>query len=222
MELHVVSTGQQSIIELADSAAQIHPWVTAIHIREKKWSDLELTQAVQHMIAKGVNPSKIRINSRPQLASHLNIGGVHLAEHITYAHPDHISQSPWSVGRSVHSIEQAVQAQQEAMDYIFYGHIYATASKPNRTPRGLVQLKNICHAVEIPVIAIGGIQPMNCAELYHAGAAGIAVMSGILGATNSQEICRAYYKSIQMIYLASTQYYQGGDFNHDSCVYTRS
>lgn len=201
MELHAISTGQQSIYQFVKVASQIHPWTTAIHIREKKWSDSQIINAVQQLMHTGVPLSKIRINSRPQLAADLKIGGVHLSEHMSYVNADD-PPSLWKVGRSVHSIEQALQAQSEGIDYLFYGHIYSTNSKPDLIPQGLDQLEKLCHAVSIPVIAIGGIQPSHCQDIHQAGARGVAVMSGIFEAEHPQHACQLYGQSIQ--YMTST------------------
>ncbi|WIM38542.1 thiamine phosphate synthase [Paenibacillus sp. PK4536] len=204
MELHAISTGQRSIDQLVKIASQIYSWTTAIHIREKKWSDSQIINAVQQLIHTGVPRSKIRINSRPQLAVDLNIGGVHLSEHMSYITTDD-PLSRWKVGRSVHSIEQALQAQDEGVDYLFYGHIYATTSKPDLSPRGLDQLEKLCHAVSIPVIAIGGIQPEHCQDIHQAGATGIAVMSGIFEAEHPQHVCQLYNESIQQVTFTDLQ-----------------
>lgn len=210
MELHAISTGQQSMTELIEIASQISPWVTAIHIREKKWSDLQIVDTIQQLIDKGVPRSQLLINSRPQLAVDMKLGGVHLSENMSYhseknsylANDDH-TPLMWKVGRSVHHIDQAVQAEQEGVDYIFYGHIYPTTSKADLSPRGLIQLEQICHAVSIPVIAIGGIQPSHCQDIYQAGAKGIAVMSGIFQADHPQHVCQQYDASIQSIMSTS-------------------
>lgn len=202
MEIHAISTGQQSMTKLIEIASQIYPWVTAIHIREKNWSDLQIINTIQQMIDRGVPRSQLRINSRPQLAVDMNIGGIHLSENMAYPSIDHRPLT-WKVGRSVHDLEQALQAEQEGVDYIFYGHIYPTTSKPDRSPRGLIQLEQVCHAVSIPVIAIGGIQPAHCQDIYQAGAKGIAVMSGIFEADHPQHICQQYKASISNLTFAN-------------------
>jgi len=204
MEFHAVSTGQQSIDQFVNIASQIYPWTTAIHIREKQWSDSQIMDAVQQLVYVEVPLSQIRINSRPQLAKDMRVGGVHLSEHMSYMATDD-PPSIWQVGRSVHSIEQALQAQNDGIDYLFYGHIYRTNSKPNLNPRGLDQLEQMCRAVSIPVIAIGGIQPEHCTDIAQAGATGIAVMSGIFEAENPKYACQLYNESIQHLTLTNVQ-----------------
>lgn len=229
MELHMVSTGSQSSEKILAVSTQVHHQVTAIHIREKQWSDDQVKELIQIMLQEGIPAAKIRLNSKVQLAAELGIGGVHLPEQQSFSraeadrwrtnillldqnlpqsdmkgllptskysayNPEQGNHHPWQcmAGRSVHTIEQAIQGEQEGLDYLFYGHIYSTSSKPGVPARGIDQLRQLCAAVHIPVIAIGGIQPQHAEELMRAGAAGIAVMSGIFTADDPAEQAAAY------------------------------
>jgi thiamine-phosphate pyrophosphorylase len=81
------------------------------------------------------------------------------------------------VGKSCHTLEFAVAAEREGADYIFFGPVYATPSKAAfGPPQGLARLAEVCRAVSIPVLAIGGITEANFIECLHAGAAGIAAI----------------------------------------------
>lgn len=83
------------------------------------------------------------------------------------------------LGVSVHSIEEAKEAERLGASYITAGHIYETGCKPNLAPRGLEFLKEICQGVKIPVYAIGGIHldEQQVLEVQMAGAKGACVMS---------------------------------------------
>ncbi|WP_082096626.1 thiamine phosphate synthase [Paenibacillus wulumuqiensis] len=228
MELHIVSTGSQPAEKILAVGTQVHHQVTAIHIREKQWSDDQVKELIQVMLQEGIPAAKIRLNSRVQLAAELGIGGIHLPEQHSFNRaeadrwrtsislsdnnlsrhdmksllqtasasyePEQGIQHPWKyiAGRSVHTTAHAIQAEQEGMDYLFYGHIYKTPSKRGVPARGIHQLHQLCGAVHIPVIAIGGIQPQHAEELVRAGAAGIAVMSGIFAADDPAEQAAAY------------------------------
>lgn len=85
-----------------------------------------------------------------------------------------------SVGVSVHSSEEARQAEALGASYIIAGHIYATNCKEGIPPRGLRYLKEVCDSTGLPVYAIGGITPHNMAEVLAAGAAGGCMMSGFM------------------------------------------
>src|SRR5262249_39876054 len=79
------------------------------------------------------------------------------------------------VGASCHSLESAERAARGGADYIFFGPVYETASKTRfGPPQGLSKLADVCRALAIPVLAIGGIRAENAGECVAAGAAGIA------------------------------------------------
>jgi thiamine-phosphate diphosphorylase len=86
------------------------------------------------------------------------------------------------IGRSVHDLAGAVAAAKAGVDYLIVGTVFATASKPGREPAGLSLLREVTAAVDVPVIAIGGINVGNARRVIAAGAWGVAVMSGILAA----------------------------------------
>jgi thiamine-phosphate pyrophosphorylase len=82
-------------------------------------------------------------------------------------------------GYSCHSMEEAVEAQQQGASYLYMGTIFASASKPGIEPCGTELLAEVCRAVTIPVIAIGGIDGTNAAQVFAAGAAGAAAISAV-------------------------------------------
>lgn len=83
-------------------------------------------------------------------------------------------------GVSVHSMEEAIRAEQAGAAFLIAGHIFATACKPDLPPRGLLFLQEICQAVSIPVLGIGGIHVQNAASILQTGAAGFCVMSDFM------------------------------------------
>lgn len=83
------------------------------------------------------------------------------------------------VGRSVHSLKEAKQAERDGADYVLYGHCFETNCKQGKPPNGLEVLSKIANELQIPVYAIGGINPDRVDVVRNTGAAGIAVMSGI-------------------------------------------
>lgn len=86
------------------------------------------------------------------------------------------------IGCSIHSVEEAVEAQKLGASYITAGHIYATDCKKGLAPRGLEFLKEVCESVTIPVYAIGGIDVEGTRrdEVKMCGAAGSCIMSGMM------------------------------------------
>ena len=84
------------------------------------------------------------------------------------------------LGASCHSTEDAKEAERLGCTYITAGHVFDTDCKKGLPGRGLGFLRNVCRSVSIPVYAIGGITPENTADVLHAGAKGICVMSGAM------------------------------------------
>ena len=86
------------------------------------------------------------------------------------------------IGTSVHSVEDAVEAQQLGATYVTAGHIFTTDCKKGLPPRGLDFLKNVCDTVTIPVYGIGGIKfdPQQWNSLKEQGASGGCIMSGMM------------------------------------------
>jgi thiazole tautomerase (transcriptional regulator TenI) len=192
MELHIVSTGRQSLAELAGIAGEIHPYVTAFHLREKTKTARELLEGIGLMLAAGVSLGQIRVNDRADVAAAAGVRGVHLAHHSLDIGDVKRLFPGLAVGKSVHSGAEALQAEAEGADYVFYGHIYPTASKPDLPARGIKALGRVSEIVNIPVIAIGGITPPDIAALTQAGASGAAVMSGVLDAEDPLREVQAY------------------------------
>lgn len=87
-------------------------------------------------------------------------------------------------GASVHSVEEAVEAEKMGVDYVIAGHIFETDCKKGLTPRGLEFLSRICNAVKIPVYAIGGINADNIHLIAESGASGACIMSGFMTCEN--------------------------------------
>lgn len=85
------------------------------------------------------------------------------------------------IGVSVHSIEEAKEAEQLGAAYVTAGHIFSTNCKPGVPPRGIAFLEQVCGSVSIPVYAIGGVHPENLTQIQCSGAAGACMMSEFMG-----------------------------------------
>lgn len=81
------------------------------------------------------------------------------------------------IGTSVHSVEEAKEAEQLGANYVTAGHIFTTDCKAGLEPRGIEFLEKVCENVRIPVYAIGGIHPENIAQIEKSSAAGACMMS---------------------------------------------
>ncbi len=99
------------------------------------------------------------------------------------------------LGISVHSVEGAKEAEKFFPDYLLAGTVFETSSHKGEKPGGLDQLKTICEATPIPVIAIGGITPQNAGDCIKAGAVGVAALSPFKGA-GREALAKAYKEAM--------------------------
>lgn len=147
--------------------------VTVI-LREKDLSESEYERLAKSVIEVCPN---IILHTFADAAKRLKCRRIHLPMHILRtADLDGFDV----IGASVHSKEEALEAQTLGASYVTAGHIFATDCKKGVPPRGLDFLSGVCNAVTIPVYAIGGISPKNAQSAINAGASGVCVMSGLM------------------------------------------
>ena len=91
------------------------------------------------------------------------------------------------IGRSVHSVEAAMQAESEGADFLVVGTIFTTGSHPGAKPAGVGLLAAVAQRVKVPFLGIGGITADNVAEVMGAGATGAALISAIGNASDPKE-----------------------------------
>jgi thiamine-phosphate pyrophosphorylase len=97
------------------------------------------------------------------------------------------------VGVSTHSPAEALAAAREGADYVVFGPVYDTPSKREYgRPQGLPALAEACRQTPVPVLAVGGVTPERVGELRAAGAAGVAVIRGLLEAEDPARATRAF------------------------------
>jgi thiamine-phosphate pyrophosphorylase len=102
------------------------------------------------------------------------------------------------IGASVHSLDDAVDAELKGADWVTFGPVYDTPSKrAYGPPQGLERLATVARRLRIPVVAIGGLTPGRVREVLAAGARGVAVVSGILAAASPADATRAYLAEIK-------------------------
>ena len=94
------------------------------------------------------------------------------------------------IGKSTHSLEQARAAQAEGADYIGFGPIFATPTKPNYAPIGLENIKRVHEEVNLPIFCIGGINVDNLQSVIDAGAKRVVMVSALLKAHNIVDYAR--------------------------------
>ena len=151
-----------------------------VQLREKDLpsGDLyELGTKVQNVIA---GRAKLIVNDRIDVALALHADGVQLPEDgIPVAAARKIVGPDLLIGRSIHSVSAAVDAQSDGADYLIAGTIFPSKSHPGGPSQGKQFLPALCREVSIPILAIGGITLQNVGEVMEAGCSGLAVISAI-------------------------------------------
>ncbi|PFG06244.1 thiamine phosphate synthase [Bacillus sp. es.034] len=194
--LHVISTGRQSRGELVEISKTIHPYIDMLHIREKNWTGAELIETVDELSAAGIPLRKLSINDLADIACMKHVRGVQLGHHSAPVGLVKEHFPSLKIGSSVHSMQEARLACDEGADFLLYGNVYETTSKPGKQGTGIANLEDIVLNIPLPVIAIGGITPGRVADIVRTGAKGVAVLSGIFLSEDPLEAARAYYKAI--------------------------
>ena len=98
------------------------------------------------------------------------------------------------IGVSVHSVEEAMEAVKNGADYLGVGAVFSTSTKTDAEVLPKEVLGDICSAVEIPVVAIGGISKTNISQLSGTGVDGVALVSAIFAAEDIEGECRLLRK----------------------------
>ena len=163
---------------MAAVEASARAGIDAVQIREGGLEDAELLTLVTGITRRiAGTTARVLVNGRPDVAMMAGAWGVHLpANALPCARARTIVPESFVIGRSVHSVEEArAAADAGACDYLLFGTVFASHSKPVGHPvAGLEALKTVCAAVPIPVVAIGGMTADRARAVAEAGAAGVA------------------------------------------------
>lgn len=169
--------------------------VKAVQLREKDLTPAQLLEYAQRLRSLTRKyGAKLLINDRADIAVAAEADGVHLTEHsIDIRSARKVLGEDRLIGVSTHSFEGAHTAEREGADFITFSPIYSTPSKAGYgSPQGLERLREVCTALAVPVFALGGITPERQAEVQHAGAAGIALISAIISASDPTAATRSF------------------------------
>jgi thiamine-phosphate pyrophosphorylase len=166
-----------------------------IQIREKDLDARSLVELARFAVAESrADGVRVFINDRLDVALAANAAGVHLGEKSlplenVVEWRRSTGRSDFLIGVSCHSLESARAAGRGGADYIFFGPVFATPSKAAYgAPQGIERLHGVCASVEIPVLAIGGVNLENAGACLEAGAAGIAAIRLFQDAANSSKL----------------------------------
>lgn len=171
---------------------------SVVQLREKECDTKDFFQ-----VAKGIKQVTDKynipliINDRIDIMLSVDAAGVHLGqEDMPVKEARRIVGENKIIGVSAHNLEEAKKAWEEGADYLGVGAIFGTKTKKNTVDTSIETLKEICHTVKIPVVAIGGIGLSNIYQLNGSGISGVAVVSAIMVAENVKEVAAELVRKI--------------------------
>lgn len=166
--------------------------VTFIQLREKNLDEeafLKEAGEIKELCRKHQVP--FVINDNVEIAAKVGADGVHVGQSDMEALDVRAKLGDDKIiGVSAQTVEQALKAQEHGADYLGVGAVFATGSKADAVEVDHKVLKEICEAVDIPVIAIGGISEENVLELKGSGICGIAVINAIFAKPDVKEAAK--------------------------------
>lgn len=198
-------TGRQTILEQVEDA--LKGGVTCVQLREKDSSEEVF---LQEAIAIGAlcrkNKVPFIINDNVEIALKANADGVHVGQKDMEAGKVRALLGPDKIiGVSARTVEQAIAAEKAGADYLGVGAVFSTGTKLDAKPLSHKTLKEICQAVSIPVVAIGGISKENMPELAGTGVNGVALVSAIFAAEDIEAECKELRELSKGIFGGATQ-----------------
>jgi thiamine-phosphate pyrophosphorylase len=152
--------------------------IDLVILREKDLSDHDYEALAKEIRALTLGKCLMIVHSRFDIAARVGADGVHLSEDDVHSV---VTGHNGILGRSVHSLASAQKAVDEGVDYLIYGTLYETVSKPGRAVSGPGILRHLKLKPSAPVLGIGGINAQRVGEVLNCGASGVAVSSAILG-----------------------------------------
>ena len=170
------------VVETAEK--MIQGGIDIVQLRAKNYSEKDVCWFAQQLVpltrAAGI---PLIINDHPELSPEVGADGVHVGQDdLLPEQARMLAGQKAIIGKSTHSYTQAIVARAEGADYIGYGPLFATPTKPDYKPVGLDEIRRVHELVHIPIFCIGGIKLENLASVLAAGASRVVIVSGILQA----------------------------------------
>lgn len=182
--------GKQTLMEQVESA--LKGGATCVQLREKHLGDAGfLAEALEMKALCKAYHVPFLINDNVEIALQCDADGVHVGQSDMEAgNVRALLGKDKILGVSAQTVEQALAAEAAGADYLGVGAVFSTTTKLDAREVSHSQLKAICQAVNIPVVAIGGINKTNILELSGSGVDGVALVSAIFGAEDIEHECK--------------------------------
>ena len=182
--------GKQSLYEQVESA--LKGGATCVQLREKELDEAAFLQEALEIAALckryGV---PFFINDNVEIAIACHADGIHVGqEDMAAAQVRQKVGDDMIIGVSVHSVEEALEAVRNGADCLGVGAMFSTSTKTDADVLPKEILRDICAAVDVPVVAIGGIGKSNLSQLAGTGVDGVALVSAIFAAEDIESECR--------------------------------
>lgn len=183
-------TGKRTLYEQIEDA--LKGGITCLQLREKNLDEEEFLEEALKIksLCNSYNVPFI-INDNVDIALKCGADGVHVGQHDMQAeNVRKIAGENMIIGVSARTVEQALLAEKNGADYLGVGAVFNTSTKTDASSVSFETLAEICKAVSIPVVAIGGISGENILQLAGLGADGVALVSAIFSAENIEQECK--------------------------------
>ena len=168
-----------------------------VQVRSKSASTIQLYE-LAHKIRILFPSIKLIINNNIEVALAVNSEAIQLSE--SSMSPEAVRfkiENRLYIGKSVHSLDAAINAEKSGVDYLIVGTIFPSNSHPGFTASGVDLIKNITSSISIPVFGIGGITHKNSDSVINNGAFGVAVIGEILHANDVYQATKILIDNVQ-------------------------
>jgi len=192
--------GGRPLEELVVQAAE--GGVDLVQVREKDLPPdelYELTCRIDRVLYP--RTTLIFVNDRVDVVLAAAVDGVHLPERSVPPWPMTEMAQHVLTGKSIHGLAGITSPYSTGAHYLQFGTVFPSRSKPGREAAGLAALAEVCCAANRPVLAVGGIDASNAGAAIRAGAAGVAVISAIMAASDPKAAAAALRRAIDDAWL---------------------
>ena len=163
-----------AVVATATSGLRAAEGATIIQLRAPDASTRSLEASASELVAS--SPVPVVVSSRCDIALATGAAGVNLPERDIAIADARALMGQRLIGRSVHSLRAAMQAEEDGADFVIFGPVWPSESHADSIPQGIKALAEVASALRIPVLAIGGVTQERIAECHAAGAAGYAAI----------------------------------------------
>ena len=171
---------------------------TMIQLRDKEMTGRELYETAQRLLLlcrpRGI---PLIVNDRLDVALVSGADGVHLgAEDLPVYAAKRLVPEGFIVGATAHSVEEGIRAEADGADYVGVGAAFPSGTKKGAVVLGVAGVREVCSAISLPTVAIGGITAENAREVLDSGVDGVSVVASVVGQEDIQAAASLLVKTV--------------------------